>query len=97
LNSFPGELPISQDIARENIFPSGISKSTGHWTTVTTARPGKLVFVWEIGTHTGNWDAHNFCPSAPLEAETFPDGRAAGPPRFRRAGAPLDHDAPAWL
>ena len=36
---------MPQDIARENIFPAGISKPTGHWTTVTTARPGKLVFV----------------------------------------------------
>ncbi len=36
---------MSHDIARENIFPAGISKPTGHWTTVTTARPGKLVFV----------------------------------------------------
>ena len=35
---------MSTDIARENIFPSGLSKPTGHWTTVTTARPGKLVF-----------------------------------------------------
>ena len=33
------------DIQRENLFPAGISKPTGHWTTVTTARPGKLVFV----------------------------------------------------
>jgi 2-iminobutanoate/2-iminopropanoate deaminase len=32
-------------VARENIFPAGLSKPTGHWTTVTTARPGKLVFV----------------------------------------------------
>ena len=30
---------------RENIFPAGLAKPTGHWTTVTTARPGKLVFV----------------------------------------------------
>jgi len=36
---------MPEDIARENIFPAGISKPTGHWTTVTTARPGKLVFV----------------------------------------------------
>ena len=33
------------DIQRENLFPEGLSKPTGHWTTVTTARPGKLVFV----------------------------------------------------
>ena len=33
------------DIQRENLFPDGLSKPTGHWTTVTTARPGKLVFV----------------------------------------------------
>jgi enamine deaminase RidA (YjgF/YER057c/UK114 family) len=32
-------------VERENIFPAGLSKPTGHWTTVTTARPGKLVFV----------------------------------------------------
>jgi enamine deaminase RidA (YjgF/YER057c/UK114 family) len=32
-------------VARENIFPPELSKPTGHWTTVTTARPGKLVFV----------------------------------------------------
>jgi len=36
---------MAQDIARENIFPAGISKPSGHWTTVTTARPGKMVFV----------------------------------------------------
>ncbi|RPI44941.1 MAG: RidA family protein [Betaproteobacteria bacterium] len=36
---------MPEDIARENIFPAGISKPNGHWTTVTTARPGKLVFV----------------------------------------------------
>ena len=36
---------MSQNVARENIFPAGISKPTGHWTTVTTARPGKMVFV----------------------------------------------------
>ena len=36
---------MPQDNARENIFPAGISKPTGHWTTVTTARPGKMVFV----------------------------------------------------
>ena len=36
---------MAQDIARENIFPAGISKPTGHWTTVTTARPGKMVFI----------------------------------------------------
>ena len=33
------------DIQRENLFPEGLSKPTGHWTTVTSARPGKLVFV----------------------------------------------------
>jgi 2-iminobutanoate/2-iminopropanoate deaminase len=33
------------DIEREHLFPAGLSKPTGHWTTVTTARPGKLVFV----------------------------------------------------
>ena len=33
------------EIERENLFPAGLSKPTGHWTTVTTARPGKLVFV----------------------------------------------------
>lgn len=32
-------------IERENLFPEGLSRPTGHWTTVTTARPGKLVFV----------------------------------------------------
>lgn len=36
---------MSNDVQRENIFPAGISRPTGHWTTVTTARPGKLVFV----------------------------------------------------
>ena len=33
------------DIQRENLFPAGLSKPTGHWTTVTTAQPGKLVFI----------------------------------------------------
>ncbi len=33
------------DIQRENLFPAGLSKPTGHWTTVTAARPGKLVFI----------------------------------------------------
>jgi enamine deaminase RidA (YjgF/YER057c/UK114 family) len=37
------EDPMS--IERENIFPAGLPKPTGHWTTVTTARPGKLVFI----------------------------------------------------
>ncbi|MCC6534740.1 MAG: RidA family protein [Burkholderiales bacterium] len=32
-------------VERENIFPPGLSKPTGHWTTVTVARPGKLVFI----------------------------------------------------
>ena len=36
---------MATDIQRENLFPEGVSKPTGHWTTVTTARPGKLVFV----------------------------------------------------
>ena len=36
---------MATDIHRENLFPDGLSKPTGHWTTVTTARPGKLVFV----------------------------------------------------
>ena len=36
---------MSQDIQRENLFPEGLSRPSGHWTTVTTARPGKLVFV----------------------------------------------------
>ena len=36
---------MAADIQRENLFPAGISKPTGHWTTVTTARPGKLVFI----------------------------------------------------
>jgi len=36
---------MGTDIQRENIFPPGVSKPTGHWTTVTTARPGKMVFV----------------------------------------------------
>lgn len=36
---------MPNDVARENLFPLGLSKPTGHWTTVTTARPGKLVFV----------------------------------------------------
>jgi 2-iminobutanoate/2-iminopropanoate deaminase len=36
---------MSDTVARENIFPAGLSKPTGHWTTVTAARPGKLVFV----------------------------------------------------
>ncbi len=36
---------MSDSVARENIFPAGVSKPTGHWTTVTTARPGKLVFI----------------------------------------------------
>jgi enamine deaminase RidA (YjgF/YER057c/UK114 family) len=36
---------MSDSVARENIFPPGLSKPSGHWTTVTTARPGKLVFV----------------------------------------------------
>jgi enamine deaminase RidA (YjgF/YER057c/UK114 family) len=33
------------DIERQNLFPAGLSRPTGHWTTVTTARPGKLVFI----------------------------------------------------
>lgn len=33
------------DIEREHLFPAGLSKPSGHWTTVTTARPGKLVFI----------------------------------------------------
>jgi len=36
---------MSKSIERENLFPPGLSKPTGVWTTVTTARPGKLVFV----------------------------------------------------
>jgi 2-iminobutanoate/2-iminopropanoate deaminase len=36
---------MSDSVQRENIFPVGLSKPTGHWTTVTTVRPGKLVFV----------------------------------------------------
>lgn len=36
---------MSTDVQRENIFPAGLAKPSGHWTTVTTARPGKLVFV----------------------------------------------------
>ena len=36
---------MSDSLARENIFPPGLSKPSGHWTTVTAARPGKLVFV----------------------------------------------------
>jgi enamine deaminase RidA (YjgF/YER057c/UK114 family) len=36
---------MSQSIERENIFPAGLPRPTGHWTTVTTARPGKLVFI----------------------------------------------------
>ena len=36
---------MAGDIQRENLFPAGLSKPTGHWTTVTTARPGKLVFI----------------------------------------------------
>ena len=36
---------MDASVKRENIFPPGLSKPTGHWSTVTTARPGKLVFV----------------------------------------------------
>jgi len=36
---------MAPGIEREYLFPAGLSKPTGHWTTVTTARPGKLVFV----------------------------------------------------
>ena len=36
---------MATNIQRENLFPAGLSKPTGHWTTVTTARPGKLVFI----------------------------------------------------
>jgi len=36
---------MSDMLERENIFPAGLPRPTGHWTTVTTARPGKLVFV----------------------------------------------------
>ena len=36
---------MTNDVQRENLFPAGLSRPTGHWTTVTTARPGKLVFV----------------------------------------------------
>lgn len=39
------EISMSNSVQRENIFPDGLSRPTGHWTTVTTARPGKLVFV----------------------------------------------------
>ena len=30
------------DVQRENLFPPGLARPGGHWTTVTTARPGKL-------------------------------------------------------
>jgi 2-iminobutanoate/2-iminopropanoate deaminase len=33
------------DIDKQLIFPEGLSQPTGVWTTVTTARPGRLVFV----------------------------------------------------
>ena len=36
---------MSDSVQRENIFPPGLASPTGHWTTVTAARPGKLVFV----------------------------------------------------
>ena len=36
---------MAAGVQRENLFPDGLSKPTGHWTTVTAARPGKLVFV----------------------------------------------------
>jgi enamine deaminase RidA (YjgF/YER057c/UK114 family) len=36
---------MAEGIQRENLFPAGISMPTGHWTTVTAARPGKLVFI----------------------------------------------------
>jgi len=36
---------MSKDVQRENLFPPGLARPGGHWTTVTTARPGKLVFV----------------------------------------------------
>ena len=32
-------------IDKHLIFPDGLSRPTGVWTTVTTARPGRLVFV----------------------------------------------------
>ena len=36
---------MTNSVSRENLLPAGLAKPTGHWTTVTTARPGKLVFV----------------------------------------------------
>lgn len=36
---------MASSVDRENLFPAGLARPGGHWTTVTTARPGKLVFV----------------------------------------------------
>jgi enamine deaminase RidA (YjgF/YER057c/UK114 family) len=36
---------MSKSVQRENLFPEGLSMPTGIWTTVVTARPGKMVFV----------------------------------------------------
>ena len=36
---------MSTSVQRENLFPAGLSMPTGVWTTVVTARPGKLIFV----------------------------------------------------
>ena len=47
---------MGNGVARENIFPPGPSKPTGHWTTVTAARPGKLVHARSrAGCSRGAW------------------------------------------
>jgi len=33
------------DIDKQLLFPEGLSRPTGVWSTVTVARPGRLVFV----------------------------------------------------
>jgi 2-iminobutanoate/2-iminopropanoate deaminase len=36
---------MGDGIDRQNLFPDGLSRPAGHWTTVTTAVPGRMVFV----------------------------------------------------
>ncbi len=36
---------MTTKVEKQHLFPEGLSKPTGVWTTVTTAKPGKLVFV----------------------------------------------------
>ena len=36
---------MTTTLEAQHLFPAGLSKPTGVWTTVTTARPGRMVFV----------------------------------------------------